>query len=1036
MGLVYVYGPNDNENDYSTMGLCGPLDATSCKFVEEANGESSIELEHPLDMLGKFEYLENGNILKVRIPVRRPPAIQNGSDQLLTRVWKYKLKSKAEIGRRKALYTLYKKRTGTGGTTLNFDTAVISLSYIPEETNDKEKRYEVITEDGGKGWMLMEGLDPIDGPEGTVLVGNSSASIEAVLSPWAVSDGYFRIYETQKTLDGITVKARHITYDLMYNVTHYHAEKEVTVQDDISGILNDCLAEHSFEAYTDVQNKREGISYRGKNPANAFLDENEGVCARFGVDLVRINHDLYFLHDPGVNRGVRIEYSRNMTGVDFTYSTDQIMTRFIPTGKNKDGTVFYLNSSSRASNSKKPISSGLLYVYEDRAGNKVLRLNGHEGFKKAETDPIGTIIAIENYPDMSIKTYRIGPEFELGKYYKEDSHGLMQLLTEKPSDWDKNYTKYRVGVQAPDALFYDPVRAFVTEILPYIDSPRINEYPFPYVYEFPVDNCEIGNKGSDGITVTAAIAELRMRKAVEDLIKDGTIDQPTVEMKVEFQNLGDTEEYKNSNFKDLETCYLYDYVNVIYKKLNINQTLQIIKMEWDCLTERMESMDMGTPGKYIEGVNVGNKVDIGVASGRREKEKSATLGGVTYVSQTLPDITPDTDPNTIVFDPVNMTMSTPNIALGVWEQKCLSGGPGLSSKGVMTYVGNPTSEFSPVGFTVETSALNSGVTLAGDSPNDGDILYDDTAGNKQYRYENGGWQSQELTQMDFQMSEDSAVAISPEEGIRVEQDSGTYFQANNQQFGLYKRVPNSTSSVPIAEGGVDDDGTGYFSSNRIKDPTVDTGHVDIKAEASDGRLGYSMDFKTLDYSETPYDPELDPPDPELKSTVLKISVSNEPAWAGGETYENNTSASITVENDGILNIGRTRIKSAEAPISPETTGMALGEAWGFSTGFSFGCLLPSADWVLSQGKYQLKYYFAGTFFDEYDPPIFVCPQPESMDDWTTNGVKAVSTGNETHPEWETETGYMLFEAATAPSNDIRVNVLIFGGITVNNDWEE
>ena len=111
MSDIYVFSASEAANDYSTMGLVGALTPTSCTFRETANGESLIELEHPLDSFGRYAALERGHILVVPVPVRTTPEIQNG--QCVTTVWRYKIKPLAQLTS-KAQRTLYKKKTGGG----------------------------------------------------------------------------------------------------------------------------------------------------------------------------------------------------------------------------------------------------------------------------------------------------------------------------------------------------------------------------------------------------------------------------------------------------------------------------------------------------------------------------------------------------------------------------------------------------------------------------------------------------------------------------------------------------------------------------------------------------------------------------------------------------------------------------------------------------------------------------------------------------------------------------------------------------------
>ena len=51
---IYVYGPKEDDNDYSTAGLAGALTPTQCTFEEGGNEESTISMTHPLDEYGRY----------------------------------------------------------------------------------------------------------------------------------------------------------------------------------------------------------------------------------------------------------------------------------------------------------------------------------------------------------------------------------------------------------------------------------------------------------------------------------------------------------------------------------------------------------------------------------------------------------------------------------------------------------------------------------------------------------------------------------------------------------------------------------------------------------------------------------------------------------------------------------------------------------------------------------------------------------------------------------------------------------------------
>ena len=473
MSDIYVFGPKEDDNDYSTMGLVGALSPTSCKFEETGNGESLLTIDHPKDEYGKYNALAKGNIIVAPVPVRTTPEIQNGS--CVTTVWTYKVKPLDQLTS-KNQRTLYKASKGSGKMKIMNAGDVVTVVQKPDEQTEIT-RWKVKS-NYGTGWIDPNGFELVT--EHTI--SNKADAIEEIQSPWKITPQYFRIYEVKKSLDNISVSARHISYDLLYDICHYRvgAENANTCQQTLDMILACGYGENDrFKAYTNVENTKAGLSFRGKTIIDCLLDPEEGVCAQYDVSLIRDNYDLYFLHEPGINRGVKLIYGKNMTGIDFTSSDDEVATRLVPIGETKDG-------------------------------------------------------------------YELG----LGQYVVDQ----------------------------------------------YVDSPLINNYPIKHVYWFTVDNCKVGEKDENGSTVTEAIARARMRAAAEKLIEDGC-DKPKIEMSVEFVNLGDTEEY--AQFKDLENAFLFDYVLVQHPDFDIDVTAQIVKITWDCLLDRMESVEIGTVGETL-----------------------------------------------------------------------------------------------------------------------------------------------------------------------------------------------------------------------------------------------------------------------------------------------------------------------------------------------------------------------------------------------------------------------------------------------------
>lgn len=242
MSEIYVFGPKEDDNDYSSMGLAGALEPSSVTFKETLNGESIVTMSHPLDEFGAYLNLIEGNILVVPVPVRTTPEIQN--EKVVTTVWTYKVKPVKQLTSTKQR-TLYKKKTESGKIKVLPAGAVVTVVSKSEKENERWK----VKSSYGTGWITTNS----DGPEGFELVtehkiADNSKSIEEVQSPWSVTPQYFRIHTVKKNMDGYEVEARHISYDLLYNASIYEAASAVTLQTALNGVLKGCMATHDFEA--------------------------------------------------------------------------------------------------------------------------------------------------------------------------------------------------------------------------------------------------------------------------------------------------------------------------------------------------------------------------------------------------------------------------------------------------------------------------------------------------------------------------------------------------------------------------------------------------------------------------------------------------------------------------------------------------------------------------------------------------------------------------------------------------------------------
>ena len=70
------------------------------------------------------------------------------------------------------------------------------------------------------------------------------------------------------------------------------------------------------------------------------------------------------------------------------------------------------------------------------------------------------------------------------------------------------------------------------------------------------------------------------------------IDVPEINFNVDFVELSKTEQYKK--YSNLETVELGDVVNIHHKILGINIDARVISYEFNCLTNRYDSIELGS----------------------------------------------------------------------------------------------------------------------------------------------------------------------------------------------------------------------------------------------------------------------------------------------------------------------------------------------------------------------------------------------------------------------------------------------------------
>lgn len=141
----------------------------------------------------------------------------------------------------------------------------------------------------------------------------------------------------------------------------------------------------------------------------------------------------------------------------------------------------------------------------------------------------------------------------------------------------------------------------------YVDSPNINKYVNPKirVIEFGHIKAAIGENENDDDAVPLEEAYKMLREASKGMFEVQKVDQPKGTYNVKFQELSQTEEYKE--YAVLQRVYMGDTVTVQHREDNLDIQAKVISYKYDPLKEEYIELIIGD---YKEAfANLDGKVD-------------------------------------------------------------------------------------------------------------------------------------------------------------------------------------------------------------------------------------------------------------------------------------------------------------------------------------------------------------------------------------------------------------------------------------------
>ena len=141
----------------------------------------------------------------------------------------------------------------------------------------------------------------------------------------------------------------------------------------------------------------------------------------------------------------------------------------------------------------------------------------------------------------------------------------------------------------------------------WVDSPYINNYPVIRMEQIRVPGQVGKDDGTEtGTNWTTGTLRAEMQKQAQNRFSVDKADQIQHDITIDFEMLGDTEEY--SWLKGLETALMYDTVTAINEEIQLSVTVQVTEIEYDAIRQKITAMKLSNVEAYnnrnVTGFNV------------------------------------------------------------------------------------------------------------------------------------------------------------------------------------------------------------------------------------------------------------------------------------------------------------------------------------------------------------------------------------------------------------------------------------------------
>lgn len=407
----------------------------------------------------------------------------------------------------------------------------------------------------------------------------------------------FRIYSVSKPISGrVTINAQHISYDLAnYTVSPFTATTLLEAFEHLSSSM-DNLDDCPFTFWTDKETEAD-MTLNVPMNARTILGGIEGsILDTYRGEYEWDNYLVRLWNNRGIDRGVSIRYGKNMTDVRQEENISEVYTAIRPywyrAPSNTKSDIPIIDPET--GEETQPIvseddNSGLVELTNTVSSNLLIdSISYGEDNNHTTIDENGQIVETEDNYKMMFAQIQNGIKYTI----RTDSTDtvLGGFFTEYPE----------VGSTAVNGQESINVNEFTAPIDGYVAFRVANDYEYSILDRLPYNILFVDAYSEyTRILPVDLTGEFDGKPTEEELAvvallyaNEHDLGTPKVSIEVSFINLSESSEYKDLAL--LETVKLCDTVDVVFPKLGVSATAKVVKTNYDVLSGRYESVELGS----------------------------------------------------------------------------------------------------------------------------------------------------------------------------------------------------------------------------------------------------------------------------------------------------------------------------------------------------------------------------------------------------------------------------------------------------------